>query len=763
MKHLFFVLALVVAMLPIHADAAPKKSDLAVVIESLALGMGDEYDMALDYLRTRNDVFTAGASAMEAVVARYPADADVARRLLDFAALSGDRGCLFAAKLVSPKFPAWVAGVLKRYPDTLGCEAMHKAVGRIPVWAEAATVSREAELFLIDAFSAIGRAGNVEGAAAACRFLEDAPPNVRMAAADVISGVRPSIGQDCLVRAFDHEKINSDRTMSGYFLESIARFGGDGAWPHLVAALDTPGQFERACGLVTAAGDDGYGVLVKAVRSMAGTAPKVTDCLSSTPARSERHVLPLLKDKSKDIRYFALGYFARNHSDQALAIMRAGFIDNNPVNALGMPRADILHAMASYPVEQIEDMIELALTDNDDTIRDAAMFIIRERKALNFADAVRLVAETDPNRLSRSQALGILWYLGDFEAEQLLMRMAQYEESTIAAEAARVLGYIGSGESIPLLRKLATTARGEERGRKALESLALLGLTTDPMSAVYAGTPSPKAMKSDSTVSCGEFRASVVGANGPIVMALPGGPGMDSLWARPWMDALSRKAVVVYVEPTRTTGDESVVMTPQDFECIKASLPDRKTVLVSDGLGGTAAQWLAFQIPNRIDGLITISAPMPGDLDRMAAPLAAALPAPFSDMVDDLFANAAFFSPTAFDYYVLKAIAPGLAGGVKNARGAMKLKYASRRLASARAELSRGEVRFVPMEVNKPVMWILPLELMSAEDVAIYQSVVNERPEMFGIVGTDAECGTMPQISCEKQVIKYIRAFLKDI
>ncbi len=763
MKRLTLTIVFALAVVPAIVHAAPKRSPLAVAIESLALGMGDEYDIALEYLRSRKDVFTAGAGDITRVVGQYPADVDVARRLLDFVAVSGEPACELAANLVTSKHPAWVSGVLQRYPDAIRCAGMDRAVGAIPSWAVAPAVSREAELFLVDVFSVAARAGNARAASGACPFLYDGPANVRMAAADVIAEVRPDDGMVCLVKAFDREKGRQDATMASYFLDAIGRFGGDAAWPNIVAALDAPGQFERACGLIGSSGDDGFAVLIRVVRSMAGKAPSVLNCLSMTPDRSEPYMLPLLKDKSRDIRYFALDYFARNHSGAALAVLKAGFIDNNPTNALGMPRADILRGMSSYPVEQIEDMVELALTDNDDSIRDTAMTIIRARKSLNFADAIRLVAETDPNRVSRAQALGILWYLGDFEAEQLLMRMAQYEESGIAAEAARVLGYIGSGQSIPVLKKLAMSQRGEERGRVALESLAFLGLTTSPMSAIFAGASESRPMKFDSAISCGEFRAAIVGGSGPVVMAMPGGPGMDSLWARPWMDALSRKATVVYVEPTRTTGDERVVLTPQDFECFAAAFPDRKIVLASDGLGGTAAQWLAFQIPNRIAGLVTISAPLPGDLDRMAAPMSGALPAPFADMAGDLADKAEFFRPDAYDYYTLKALSPALTGDVGKARAAMRLRYNSRRLAAARGELSRGEVRFMAMEVNRPVMWILPTGLMTAEDLAVYRAVVGERPDMFGIAGTDAECGMMPQITCDKQVLKYFRAFLGDL
>jgi len=489
MKRLVFLLTVALAMTSVYAQAAPRKSPLAAAIESLALGMGDEYDQALAFLNGRQDVFSAGASAIKSVVATYPGDGDVARRLLDFAAQSGDRGCRFAATLVSPDYPVWVAGALKRYPEGLGCEDMHKAVARIPSWAQDPSSSREAELFIIDVFSSIAKARNVEGATAACEYLDRGPDNVRTSAADLIVAVKPPTGLTCLVKAFDHQKFRGDRLLADYFLESIGRFGGEEAWPHLIAALEAPGQFERACRLMTGTGDVGYQVMIRAVRAVGGRSIPLMDCLSVNLGEAGRHVLPLFKDPSLDIRYFALNFFARNHTDEGLAVMKAGFADSNQENALRMPREKILAAMSTYPVEQIEDSVELGLTDNDDAIRNLAMDVIRATKSLRFSDAVRAVAELDPNRVSRTMALGILWYLGDFESEQLLARMAQYEESTIAAEATRVLGYIGSARSIDVLKKLALSMRGLPRGGVALESLALLGLTTDPLDASFAAIP----------------------------------------------------------------------------------------------------------------------------------------------------------------------------------------------------------------------------------------------------------------------------------
>jgi len=65
--------------------------------------------------------------------------------------------------------------------------------------------------------------------------------------------------------------------------------------------------------------------------------------------------------------------------------------------------------------------------------------------------------------------------------------------------------------------------------------------------------------------------------------------------------------------------------------------------------------------------------------------------------------------------------------------------------------------------VNKPVLWILPAELMTPESLAPYRALAGERPEMFSIVETERSCGMMPQISCEKHVLKLLKTFIRGL
>ncbi len=746
------------------ATAAGAPPQLQTAVDSAALAMGDEYDQALEYLKSRPDLFEAGAAAVTKVVAKYSNDADVARRLLDLATAYGSVGCTFAATLVARPYPAWVSGVLKRYPDTMRCSAMDKAVAGILKWVPDPDSSRDAENLVIETMASLKMAFNIEGAEAACAFVDRGSIVVRTGAASLISTVRPEKGLTCLVKAYDREKGKEEKALADVLLEAIARFGGANSYPHLLNALETPGQFELACRVMAESGDDALITMIKAARAFSGKSGKLMNCLSIYGSQAQIHVLPLLRDKSREIRNFALDFFSRNQSLTALTVLKSGFINGeNSKDSLGIPREQILDALSSYPVEEIKDVVELALTDNDDRIRERALDLIRSRKSLVFSGAVRTVAETDPNRSSRAAALGILWLLGDFGAEPLLRRMAQYEEATIAAEAVRILGYIGTQDSVQVLRKIATGSSGQVKGVEAMKALALLGMTSQPLDAAYTPIPAPKTYKSSGIVSCGAFRAAGLGTKGPLLLALPGGPGMDSSWARPWMDELSRNAIVAYVEPTGVSGDEKVVLTPQEFDCFVEGFHSDKVVLVSDGLGGTAAHWLAFQVPYRIAGVITISAPLPGNLTSLEASRIRSLPLPFGDIAADLFKQIDLFRTEAIDLYMRRALAPSMAGNMKDVRRALQINFSSRRLQTASQELSKPEVRFVPLEVNKPVLWFLPESLMDQEALAGFKEVASQKPGMFRISSTDKDCGFMPQISCSKYVLKQMRSFISDL
>jgi len=732
-------------------------------VESLAVGLGAEYDEAQAFLQSGNDGLAARKGPVAAVLRKYPKDADVARRMLDMLSGFGTDGCSFAASLVSAGLPAFVAEILDRYPAALRCNQLDKAVSSIAGWAPDPSQSREAELFVLDVISAFKLSMNATGAMAACAWLSSGPASVRVAAADLIAAVKPSKGLDCLSLAFDSEKNGENRELAGEYLEAIARFGGEASFPHLLNAFNNVNHFEKACAAVVRAGDTGIKTLVRAVRSTSGRDPLLKECFSRHAAVSRPYVLALLGDRSRDMRRFALDFFTANHFPEALERFKAGFRISDSTVVPDIPRHDLFEAIASYPVEEISDMVELALADNDDQIRDRALELIQRRKSLAFAPALRTVAEFDPNRVSRIHALKIIMMLLDSTAEPLVRKLAEYEETTVATEAARVLGFIGSQESIEVLRKLARTHKGTERGLAALQALAFLGITRDPMNAMYVGPVEPKAKKVDGTVACGRFEASRVGSRGPLVIALPGGPGMDSAWAGGWIEELGRKATVARVEPVNRESTTDAVLSAEELDCLVESMGQEKAVLVGEGLGGTSAMWLAFQAPARVAGLVTISAPLPGAVNAMDAVLIRNLPQPFDAIARELVEQSAEFRPAAVNYYLLKAFSPALAGGMSKAARAMHLRWDSERQAAARAELSRSEVRFNAMEVDRPALWILPAEMMLPEELESYRSLAAERPDKYRVFAIDGDCGTSPGISCSGVLVKQLRRFIADL
>lgn len=766
----FIVMALVSIGVVTDALSAPsrkasRKPRITVesAVESLAVGLGSEYDEAQAFLQSAGDGLAARKAPVAAVLKKYPRDADVARRMLDMLSGFGTDGCSFAASLVSGTLPAFVADVLERYPGALRCPQLDRAVASIAGWAPDPSQSREAELFVLDVISAFKQSMNRPGAMAACAWLNAGPASVRIAAADLIAAVKPAKGLDCLSLAFDSEKNGDNRQLAGEYLEAIARFGGEAAFPHLLNAFNNVNHFEKACAAVVRAGDAGMKTLVRAVRSTSGRDPLLRECFSRHAAVSRPYVLALLGDRSRDMRRFALDFFTVNHFPDALERFKAGFRISDSSVVPDIPREDLFEAMASYPVEEISDMVELALADNDDRIRDRALELIQKRKSLAFAPALRTVAEFDPNRVSRIHALKIITMLMDTGAEPLIRKIAEYEETTVATEAARVLGFIGSQESIDVLRKLARTHKGTERGLVALQALAFLGITRDPMNAMFVGKVEPKSRKVDGAVTCGRFQAARTGSRGPLLIALPGGPGMNSAWTGSWIDEIARKATVARVEPVNRDNPTDALLSAQELDCLVESMGHDKAILVGEGLGGTSAMWLAFQAPARVAGLVTISAPLPGSVSVMEQVMLRNLPQPFDAIARDLIERSAEFRPAAINYYLLKALSPVMAGGIGKATRAMHIGYDSERLVTARSELSRSEVRFSAMEVDRPALWILPAEMMLSEEFDPYRALAAERPDKYRVFSIDRDCGTSPGISCPGVLVKQIRRFIADM
>ena len=93
----------------------------------------------------------------------------------------------------------------------------------------------------------------------------------------------------------------------------------------------------------------------------------------------------------------------------------------------------------------------------------------------------------------------------------------------------------------------------------------------------------------------------------------------------------------------------------------------------------------------------------------------------------------------------------------------MHLRWDSERQAAARAELSRSEVRFNAMEVDRPALWILPAEMMLPEELESYRSLAAERPDKYRVFAIDGDCGTSPGISCSGVLVKQLRRFIADL
>jgi hypothetical protein len=80
----------------------------------------------------------------------------------------------------------------------------------------------------------------------------------------------------------------------------------------------------------------------------------------------------------------------------------------------------------------------------------------------------------------------------------------------------------------------------------------------------------------------------------------------------------------------------------------------------------------------------------------------------------------------------------------------------------ARAVLTRPEVRFVPAELKGPALVLAPLSRLPAGLKAKYDEAATAAPDRFSAVDLP-DCGFLPEVTCTKQVLKRVVAFLEKV
>jgi proline iminopeptidase len=101
-----------------------------------------------------------------------------------------------------------------------------------------------------------------------------------------------------------------------------------------------------------------------------------------------------------------------------------------------------------------------------------------------------------------------------------------------------------------------------------------------------------------------------VGGDGPVVLAVPGGPGFDHGYLRPGLDPLGAEARVVYVDLRNTGGSQRGPLDEWTLEQTADDLAELDlgpAVVFGHSAGGFTALLLALRYPDLVRGLILAS------------------------------------------------------------------------------------------------------------------------------------------------------------
>ena len=744
-------------------EAAPKPLKPKEALRILAAGQGEQLQQAVQTLRKAKDLLTKHAKPLAGIVEAAPGDPDVAGQVLDLVHDRGDKGCAFIASLLTKKNTAWVRAVLQRFTLLPRCPAFSEAIADVLRWVPDPDSSSQAAHLVTQVFSIV-QEGGIKGLdESVCRFVRRGSEGFRRSAIRTILTVRPPWGDACLIQAYmDEQRAGKpSRTVRQDMLRAISEFSGVDSVPTLILSLNHEEDRNLACDLLCGAGEAGAAGLIFALRTSNAGMEAVNECLARVGEPAVAGILPLLDHHSPKIREFALQFLSRFRTLRALHILRERF----DAGGRGIDRARLLMLLSRYPVAQMKAVLEGALGDAEESIRIMALNAIESSQATEFTEALLRTTEGDRSARVRKRALKVVFHLGVEGGEVLALRMAQYDRPEVAIEAIRILGYMKDRVAYDVLMTLLKSVQPTvvAAAREALWLQTFEDPKKDPSykPPTDAGTP-----KDTRAVECDGGQAAVLGDEGPLIVVLPGGPGMDFSWAVPYLDELSDEATVAFLEPSFEEVDEDSsefrLVEPGTLVSLLEKLEHETCVLVSMGLGGTAALWLSTLEADKVDGVAVISSALPGHLQGMDDALVSRLDEPFKSMVGPLIENQGLFRKEALSRYLARNLAPAMVGEDDgDPWDYLGLTWDVSRTGQTFSVLSRPEVRFVPTEFPGKILMILPSEWLPEAYLKWYEDARSMAPDRFEIEDM-TDCGFMPQIPCRSKIVDLLWDFTDE-
>ncbi len=757
LRRLAWTMTILGAVAPLAGTAKPP-SRPETAIRALTTAQGEDLQAAVDLLKARPDLLKRHGRALARLVDSAPDDSDLAVRVLGLVHDRGEEGCRFIASLADAKHPAWLDEVLRRYPLLPRCEALRGAMAGVLAWAGDPESSATAARLVDQVIALVRQTRESLVPEEACRLVLAGPDGRRREAIAMVLAAAPSWSERCLIRAY-HDEARAAGPLRADLLRAVATLAGVDSIPTLIVALDQPPDHDLACDLIRSAGPAGLAGLLFAVRTSQTPSEGVSRCLIAIGTPAMDAVLPLLDHPSEGIRSFVTRYLERHQNDVALAELKKRYEKGDGK----VTRLVLLDLIGRYPAEAVRDILHDALQDDDVGLRQRALDILERRGDPDDSAAVLASAEEDPSDAVRIRALEVAWHLGAPDLAGLATRMVQYEKPAVAAQAAKVLGFVGGAEAPDVLRPLLG-AREEEVARAAETALWLLTFRDPSKGDEKArATPGVEVPKGGREVTVEGGRALAYGKKGPLVVVLPGGPGMDFTWNYPILSDLADDALVVLLEPAAGGEGEAVrLVRPATFRALLAAMERTRAVVVSQGLGGTAALWLSTLEPDAVAGIVAIGSPLPGAVNGLDEAVLAGLREPFKSVADDLVSRQAAFRPEVLNRDMARVMAPALAGKADKPWNLLGVAWDLLAYGQTSAALSRPEVRYSPAEYPGPVLFILPASRLADPVLEPYRSLKAQAPDRIGIEDL-GDCGFLPVTECGSRVRRLVEKFVDRV
>lgn len=280
--------------------------------------------------------------------------------------------------------------------------------------------------------------------------------------------------------------------------------------------------------------------------------------------------------------------------------------------------------------------------------------------------------------------------------------------------------------------------------------------------AEFRGAPRAKALPKAREVACGGATAQVLGKKGPVVLVLPGGPGMDLGWARPWLHDLADDAVVAFVTPDGTdlaSPGGAGLVTADQVRCLAQALGGGPVVLASHGVGGTWALSLAAKAPDAVSGVAAFLAPLPGRMDDLDQALAASVREPLGGLALRLVETQQRFAPAALNRYLARIFALALAGKSDEPERTLSVAWDVQRAGRAYAVASRPDVKVDFAAGTARALLVVPPGLPK-EAADAYVSLAASAPDRVTVASWEG-CGFLPEVACTSKAVKAITALVE--